>query len=392
MPLVIIESALHLLGPVVDPAATNIWLGCVGWAGQPHQREYYYTDEFTTVEVINSAGLPDVEHSYTKPSDVFRILIIGDSFVEAYQVDLEQSFPRLLEKMLNENRGPQDPRFEIIKAGYRAWGTDQEWLFFHCEGHKYDPDLVLLGFTINDVPDNYLPLKAKMAQWPEDAPPKPYYTLENSELKLHNFPFPPSPPEVQPESLTDYLYKYSVTYRVTRKGWQTLWLKVVEMSQPSKSAHEKTVVTENRYPRWPLQFWMPLYLAPLPSEHEEAWQLTDALLKAMRQEVVTSGAAFAVYSNSMMWSVHPSIQDALISSDPLYAGATFDWEQPDRRLTTILQEMSVPYFLLEPGFKEYAAKHNDRWLFFREGHWNVEGHELAAELLHQWLVDEKLIP
>lgn len=75
LPFVPLELLLRQLGPVVDPAATNTWLGCVGWAGQSHQVEHYYTDEFTSVEVINSAGLPGVEHSYRKPNGVFRILI-----------------------------------------------------------------------------------------------------------------------------------------------------------------------------------------------------------------------------------------------------------------------------------------------------------------------------
>jgi hypothetical protein len=124
----VVEFGLRQLGPAIDPAAKNEWLGCVGWAGQPHQTLTYVTNQFTTTEVINSAGLPDVEHRYNKPDGVYRILIIGDSFVEAYQVKLEHSFARQLEKMLNNRRGPQPLRFEVIKAGYRSWGTGESVL------------------------------------------------------------------------------------------------------------------------------------------------------------------------------------------------------------------------------------------------------------------------
>jgi hypothetical protein len=388
--LVMVEVGLRQLGPLVDPAAKNQWLGCVGWAGQPHQQEYYHTDEFSSVEIINSAGLPDVEHTYEKPDGVFRILIIGDSFVESYQVNLEKSFPRLLEARLNENRSAQDPRFEVIKAGYRAWGTDQEWLYFKCEGYKYEPDLVLLGFTINDVPDNYLPLKARMAQWSESAPPKPYYTWEEGQLKQYNFPFPPPPAEVQPQTLYDYLYKYSLSYRVAEKGWQSLKLKIAELSQPPAALEVEP--GESRYPRWTIQFSMPLYMAPLPAEHEAAWQLTEALLRAFHQEVVVKGFKFAVYSNSSMWTVHPSIQEILISEEPLYTSAKFDWEQPDRRLGENLQTMGVPYLRLDPPFREQSAANNEQLLFFREGHWNEAGHQLAAELIYHWLIEQKLVP
>ncbi len=388
----LLEFSLRQLGPVVDPAAKNQWLGCVGWAGQPHQVITYHTDEFTTTEMINSAGLPDVEHSYAKPEGVFRILIIGDSFVEAYQVALEQSFPRLLEKRLNERRGPNAPRFEVIKAGYRSWGTDQEWLYFQCEGYKYAPDLVLVGFTVNDVVDNYLPLKADMADWPENAPPKPFYSLENGVLKQSNFPFPPPPVEVQPQIMYDYLYKYSITYRIAEKGWQSLQLKIAEMNQPSNRADKNVKWEANRFSGHLLNFVMPLYLGGAPPGYEQAWQLTHALLKAFHQAATEQGAAWAVFSTSQIWAVHPSVQQEFVYSDPLYAHTDVDWHQPDRVLGQMLQEKRVPFLPLNPGFRAYAAEHDDQWLFFREGHWNVEGHSLTAELLYNWLVEQQLVP
>ena len=252
------------------------------------------------------------------------------------------------------------------------------------------PDLVLLGFTINDVPDNYLPLKARMAQWSESAPPKPYYTLEEGQLKRHNFPFPPPPAEVQPETLYDYFYKYSLSYRVAEKGWQSLKLKIAELSQPPAALELNP--EESRYPRWTIQFSMRLYMNPLPAEHEAAWQLTEALLRAFQQEVAARQVKFAVYSNSTMWTVHPSIQEILVSEEPLYASAPLDWEQPDRRLTVNLQAMGVPYLLLDPPFRAHSAANNDQLLFFREGHWNEAGHQLAAELIYEWLIEQKLVP
>ena len=53
---------------------------------------------------INREGLRDVEHQYAKPPGVFRILVLGDSFVEAMHVPLESTFPRRLEERLNARR------------------------------------------------------------------------------------------------------------------------------------------------------------------------------------------------------------------------------------------------------------------------------------------------
>lgn len=390
--LLVVEYGLRQLGPVVDPAAKNEWLGCVGWAGQPHQVVTQATDQFVTTEVINSAGLPDVEHSYHKPGGVYRILIIGDSFVEAYQVNLEQSFSRLLEKMLNERRSPESPRFEVIKAGYRSWGTDQEWLYFQCEGYKYQPDLVLLGFTVNDVVDNYTPIKAEMVGWPKNAPPKPFFTLENGELTRQNFPFPPPPAEIQPETVPDYLYKYSLAYRVAAKGWESFRLKLAEFNQPANPLSQSVELTESRFPRHTMHFSMPVYLESAPSEYEAAWELTLALLKAMHTDVTQQHSAFAVFSNSQIWSTHPSVAQALVFSDPLYANTQFDWDQPDKRVGQFLRERTVQFLPLDPGFRAYAAQNNDQLLFFNEGHWNESGHQVAAQLLYDWLIEQKLVP
>ena len=384
------EIGLRQFGPLVDPAATNPWLGCVGWAGQPHQQEKYLTDEFTTTETINAYGLPDVEHTYTKPPGVFRILIIGNSYVEAYQVDLEQSFPRRLEQLLNQQTGPNSPHFEVIKAGYRSWGTDQEWLYYQCEGYKYAPDLVLVGFTINDVVDNYLPLKAKMVGWPENAPPKPYFTLENGALKQYNFPFPPPPAEVQPQMLYDYFYKYFVTFRVTEKGWQSFQLKMAELNRPPDNAAPE--VTRNRFAGHTSNFTMPLFMTPTPPEYEQAWQLTRALLTAFYEEVSGQNIPFAVFANSDLRVVDPLIRQEFILSDPAYANASLNWDQPDQTLAEILQTLAIPHFALNPDFTQYAAQHNNQQLFFKEGHWNEAGHQLAAELLYKWLLEQQLIP
>ncbi len=388
----VVEFGLRQLGPAIDPAAKNEWLGCVGWAGQPHQTLTYVTNQFTTTEVINSAGLPDVEHRYNKPDGVYRILIIGDSFVEAYQVKLEHSFARQLEKMLNNRRGPQPLRFEVIKAGYRSWGTDQESLYYQCEGHKYEPDLVLLGFTVNDVVDNFTPLKAKMVGWPENEPPKPFFTLENGELQRHNFPFPPPPDEVIPQNLAEYLHKYSVAYRVATKGWQSLQVKLAELNQPANPLEGPIERSDSHYPGHTMRFSLPIYQDSAPPEYGQAWQLTLAMLKAMRDELTRQNTNFAVFSNSQIWSTHPSVQKIMIFSDPLYTHTKFDWDYPDKKIAQFLGEMNVSFLPLDPGFRTYAAQHNDDLLFFNEGHWNETGHQLAAELLYEWLVQQRLIP
>ena len=123
----------------------------LGWSLEPGASIMYRTAEFRVSVQYNSKGWRDVEHEYDNPSGNYRVLILGDSFMEAYSVPLESSFARRLEAGLSK----KGRNVEVINLGVGGYGTLQEWLAFANEGVKYRPDLVLLGFyTNNDVLNN----------------------------------------------------------------------------------------------------------------------------------------------------------------------------------------------------------------------------------------------
>ncbi|OGJ16075.1 hypothetical protein A3K73_05700 [Candidatus Pacearchaeota archaeon RBG_13_36_9] len=90
----------------------------------------------------NSKGLRDFrEYSYEKTKKK-RILILGDSYAFGNGVELEESYPELLRKKLNNT--------EIINLGVPGYGINNEYLYYINEGMKYDPDIVIVHFSIND--------------------------------------------------------------------------------------------------------------------------------------------------------------------------------------------------------------------------------------------------
>ena len=107
-----------------------------------------YVRQFGQQISINSHGMRDREHQPEKPPGIYRILLLGDSFMEANQVAFEDAFPHLLEAKLG-------PRFEVINASVSGWGTDDELTYLIRYGFRFEPDLVLLGMTLNnDIQDN----------------------------------------------------------------------------------------------------------------------------------------------------------------------------------------------------------------------------------------------
>jgi hypothetical protein len=88
---------------------------------------------------------------YEKPPNVFRILLLGDSSFFGLGVEVNETIGFYLEKVLKN--GIQDKNVEVINAGTPGWGLIECYLYLSKEGHKYSPDLIILGQFKDDVSD-----------------------------------------------------------------------------------------------------------------------------------------------------------------------------------------------------------------------------------------------
>jgi hypothetical protein len=98
---------------------------------------------------INSEGFRDKEFSLNKPANTIRILAMGDSFTYGWYVNLNDTWPKKLEKLLNENS--KGSMFEVLNlgiTGYDIWNVAN---LFVKRGYIYNPDALLISFIDNDV-------------------------------------------------------------------------------------------------------------------------------------------------------------------------------------------------------------------------------------------------
>ena len=100
---------------------------------------------------INSQRLRDREFTTTKPDGVYRILLLGDSMTFGWGARYEDTYAKVLEKMLNESPPDGHQRFEVINTGVGNYNTVQEVAYFKQYGVQYEPDMVILGYYINDA-------------------------------------------------------------------------------------------------------------------------------------------------------------------------------------------------------------------------------------------------
>lgn len=121
------------------------------------------SDEFDYEITYNSMGFRDVEHSFNKPDNTFRILGIGDSFTLGFGAKFEESYLFRLEKKLNAI-SDNKKNVEIIKAGIGRYYPELERIFLEHYGVKYEPDLIIVGFVPNDINDTFMGMETITVQ------------------------------------------------------------------------------------------------------------------------------------------------------------------------------------------------------------------------------------
>src|SRR6185295_8600772 len=143
----VLEVGLRLLGMGPQPTI-NKFDKDLGWVKTPNSVAHRKTGEYDVTFKINSLGLRDDEMtSPAKPAGTFRVLALGDSFVQGYTVDRENLFADILEKWWQA----EGRKVDVINAGTEGYSTDQEVVWFQEHGREFQPDLVLLFPYENDL-------------------------------------------------------------------------------------------------------------------------------------------------------------------------------------------------------------------------------------------------
>jgi hypothetical protein len=97
----------------------------------------------------NSAGFRGREYGLEPPPDTFRIVLIGDSFAMGWMTDEDMTYAMRVEKMLDE--ASAKTRFEVLNLGLGGLNTRLIVNRLHRIGLPYEPDLIVYGFTVNDI-------------------------------------------------------------------------------------------------------------------------------------------------------------------------------------------------------------------------------------------------
>lgn len=339
--------------------------------------EFDYRDEGHGRVVINSQGLRDREHDFTKPPGVYRIAILGDSYAEALQVDAAETFWSILERKLASCAHTAAPRpVEVINFGMTSFGTDQELLTLRHRVWQYDPDLVLLAFLpANDVRNNSSEL--------EPVNLKPFFHLDSSGQLVLDDSFLNSPKYLQSTS------RFVTMARDASRRLRVLQLLsrvkfVIERRRAEASSRAGTVAVEQG-----LDDWIYSPIETLGPAQRRAWDVTEQLLRQVALEVRERGRALLVVTLSSGVQVDPDddrregFRRALGVPDLFY---------PNRRIAEFGSRYGFPVLGLAEPMLRIARERGVHLHGFGDalgsGHWNESGHEVAGELIAEHVCEQ----
>ena len=392
--LLVAEVALRVVGysyPVFYVADEGR-----GYALRPGM-EGWYRKEGESFVRINSDGLRDREHAREKTAGTLRIAVVGDSYAEALQVEQSEAFWAVMERRLQECPEFTGGRLvEVINFGVSGYGTAQELITLRTKVFSYSPDIVLLAVTTNnDITDNSLALKK--------TDEIPYFVLRDGRL-------------VPDDSFRDSRAFQLRNSALTRAGrWLRDSSRVVQLAHQSHGAlkawfarlrsrgagAQQAQVAPPAGPRTcavaqeqpaaaagELGIDSLVYREPADETWNEAWLVTEELLKMMRDEVRARGADFLVVtlSNGIQVYPDPSARDAFLRR----VGAD-DIFYPDRRIKSLGEREGFAVVNLAPALQRHADQNRAFLHGFGEqlgnGHWNQLGHRVAGETLARHLCE-----
>ena len=342
----------------------------LGWVKTPNFEGQHVTPEYTVTEKFNSQGFRGPEYSLEKGENETRILVLGDSWTEGYMVEFEETFSQVLERELNQSGNPT-PQFEVINAGTRGYSTDQQLLLFQDEGIKYQPDIVVVAFSSNDIWYN------NQTYYSIIRGNKPKFELADGELVLTNVPVPLKE-VIEPSKaakLKNWVRSRSEIYRRATNVAGRAFRHV----EP-----DKTKVMPDVFKA---------YLRKPGDDMKEAWEITGAILSELKKSCDSADAELLVAYISPEWTIYDDAWQKLkwtytISDDDANA------EQPRIDLERICRASNILFLDPTAQLKErLALRENERTeLYFEiDGHWNATGNRWFGQILATFLEENSSI-
>jgi hypothetical protein len=275
-----------------------------------------------------------------KKPGVKRIAVIGDSFVEAWQVDSDKAYPDLMEDSLG-------PKYEVYRFGIAGAPLSQYLHMSRYVEKKYSPDIYIFNLVHNDFHESvngvlnipyYMTIKMNAdSSFTEVQPVKPEH--RNNRV--------PGGFLLRKSSFCRYVY------------------------------YNLNLINKFKSKKWnPKETEMNLGVNEILSRKDLLQAVTRYMLATIKAELgskkiifVMDGARRNIYNGNL-------------------ATARITWL--NSMVGGVCKELDFPFIDLTPYMLEDYKKNGKRFETDYDGHWDEYGHQFVASVLYEYFKSAKL--
>ena len=355
--------------------------------------------DYSVTQKTNNLGFLDRDHTFEKPKDTYRILFLGDSFVEAVQVSIPAKVHSLTERFLNKNVIPK--KVECIALGFSGMGTANELLFYDKLGKKFSPDLVVVVFIANDFPNNSPVLHAMVEGWHPMKGPRFFFEVDHVKNQIfkidptldyykYMMPVVMPPKTVEKPLPTDSLFSWSIFYKESRSILKKHFGHIDQQKKIDNVFTQRIkFLKQQDFYRTKLEDWMypddldfnsMFFAEKMPKVFNEALRLTDISFKVLKESVEKDGGKVLILADAFM---------SLGTHSGEKFGRTCSPQGSFDKLDAIARENNIPIINLYDEFLKRGTLEETRWKY--DGHWNKKGHRWSAEAVHDFVLKNNYI-
>ncbi len=344
------------------------WDATLGHAPMPSQEmsiDWWVADGYpVTTYRTNGWGFRDREFVETKATDASRIMVIGDSFVEAVELDVSERFTELLEDQLNR----LGRAVEVWNMGVGDYGTAQEYLLLKRYVQRVRPDLVvLMMFPLNDLINNGRRFAGDNESLADHV--RPYFVVDRHG-RLQRADRHPIRAFLRRHSLL-FAHLECAAFAAQRRRLEQAGASQVELTR-RRHVEQK---------EFPLLEYHSLTDEPLSGRWLEAWQVTDTLLADMQRMTGEVGAELLVVLLPCREEYDILALHDLAIRMRQVTGQRHRWraDRLSRRLVGLLGARGIRCVSLQRPFRRAFRQHG--YGIERGGHFSSLGHNVIADEL-----------
>lgn len=324
---------------------------------------------------VNDQGFRDTQHASQKSPQEFRIAVLGDSYVEAAQVSLQQTFWKQLETQLN--LVSEQAHITCMGFGVSGFGTAQQLLTFCHYAKAMQPDVVILAMTLgNDIRNNSREL--------EPVQERPFFRIDTDHhgggvQLVEDRSFLQHPAFLQAQR-SETKFKTSVI------NASRLLQVLTEFKNRPSTAPPMPLAEQGQEHS--------IYKPPEDEQWKLAWKITEALVLQLNREVTAADSRLVVVTLTDGMQVHP---EQATYEDFCRKVGVKDLGYSDNRIAELCHAHNIPVLNLADSMRLQAVSDHVYFHGFSNtklgtGHWNVAGHLVAGDLIADFLRQHELVP